>query len=360
MIKLSAKIKQLRLRDGRTQEELAEAVGVTAQAVSRWEKEICYPDMELIPSIANFFHVSIDELFGYNSDREIRLSAYIEKIDKMREYRDGEFKSALEEQETFLRRALAEFPNEWKLQMRLAWVLESKASKEKENGEDSGKILKEAISLLEQARKNCDDVGWKDSLIDQLAQQFTEIGDDEKREKLAAESSPVNISREMIRAYSKDEEKHKQYTAEAVLALIHSVAWVIDWNWGDSPDVFIAMTELYKALFGGKDYGLFNSDMYEFYYRSAYQYAKRGDKQKAMECFDLALQHFNACNTAWEKKENKPTSPFLSSAVTLPRRYVLKDSNSITSALADFPEDVASLIRSNPKYAQLFAKKNKL
>ncbi len=356
MIKLSTKIKELRLRDSRTQEELAEAVGVTAQAVSRWEKEICYPDIELIPSIANYFHVSIDELFGYNNDREIRLSAYIEKIDKMREYCDGEFKSALEEQETFLRRALAEFPNEWKLQMRLAWVLESKAAKEKENGEDSGKILKEAIALLEQASKNCDDVEWKEGLIGQLVEQYTEICDDEKREKLAAESSPVYISREMIRAYSKDEEKHKQYTAEAVLSLIHSVAWVIDWNWADSPDVFIAMAELYKALFGGKNYGLFNSDMYEFYYRAAYQYAKQGDEQNTIECFDLALQHFNACNTAWEKKENKPTSPLLSSAVALPRRYVLNNSGSIISTLSYFPEDIASSIRSNPKYAWLFAK----
>ena len=73
MIKLSEKIKELRLRDGRTQEELAEAVGVTAQAVSRWEKEICYPDMELIPSIANYFGVSIDELFGYENDREKKV-----------------------------------------------------------------------------------------------------------------------------------------------------------------------------------------------------------------------------------------------------------------------------------------------
>ena len=54
MIVLGERIKELRQRDGRTQEALAVELGVTAQAVSRWEKGICYPDMELIPSIANF------------------------------------------------------------------------------------------------------------------------------------------------------------------------------------------------------------------------------------------------------------------------------------------------------------------
>ena len=72
MIKVGEKIKELRLREGRTQEALANELGVTAQAVSRWEKGICYPDMEVIPSIANYFGVSIDELFGYDNERSVK------------------------------------------------------------------------------------------------------------------------------------------------------------------------------------------------------------------------------------------------------------------------------------------------
>ena len=73
MTKLGERIKELRLRDGRTQEALAGKLGVTAQAISRWEKGICYPDMELVPSIANCFGVTIDELFGYEADSMRRL-----------------------------------------------------------------------------------------------------------------------------------------------------------------------------------------------------------------------------------------------------------------------------------------------
>lgn len=64
-LNLGTKIRELRRRDGCTQDNLAEALGVTAQAVSRWESGGSYPDMEMIPAIANYFHVSIDELFGY-------------------------------------------------------------------------------------------------------------------------------------------------------------------------------------------------------------------------------------------------------------------------------------------------------
>ena len=49
---LGQKIRELRRRDGRTQENLADALGVTSQAVSRWEANGGYPDMQMIPAIA--------------------------------------------------------------------------------------------------------------------------------------------------------------------------------------------------------------------------------------------------------------------------------------------------------------------
>lgn len=63
---IGAEISTLRKSKGITQEKLAESVGVTAQAVSRWESG-GYPDVELLPEIADFFGVSIDALFGRKS-----------------------------------------------------------------------------------------------------------------------------------------------------------------------------------------------------------------------------------------------------------------------------------------------------
>ena len=82
-IKLGEKIRELRRRDGRTQESLADALGVSSQAVSRWEANGGYPDMETIPAIANFFHITIDELFGYNTDRDQKIKKVLTDADSM-------------------------------------------------------------------------------------------------------------------------------------------------------------------------------------------------------------------------------------------------------------------------------------
>lgn len=64
-LKLNDQISFLRKQKGITQEELAQALGVTNQSVSKWESGSCCPDIGLLPEIALFFGVSIDELLGY-------------------------------------------------------------------------------------------------------------------------------------------------------------------------------------------------------------------------------------------------------------------------------------------------------
>lgn len=64
-LKINENIALLRREKGITQEELAVALGVTNQAVSKWESGKCCPDIEMLPELAGYFRVSIDELMGY-------------------------------------------------------------------------------------------------------------------------------------------------------------------------------------------------------------------------------------------------------------------------------------------------------
>lgn len=56
---------KLRKEKGITQEQVANFVGVTKAAVSKWEKGLSYPDISLLPKLATFFNLTIDELLGY-------------------------------------------------------------------------------------------------------------------------------------------------------------------------------------------------------------------------------------------------------------------------------------------------------
>ena len=72
---IGQKIKELRQENNLTQEDLAEQLGVSFQAVSRWENSTTYPDITLLPIIANMFDVTIDYLLdmeSYKKDEELK------------------------------------------------------------------------------------------------------------------------------------------------------------------------------------------------------------------------------------------------------------------------------------------------
>lgn len=68
---IGKQIRSLRLRKGSRQEELADFLGVSAQAVSKWETEANLPDVTLLPRIAVFFGVTIDELFRLPDEEQM-------------------------------------------------------------------------------------------------------------------------------------------------------------------------------------------------------------------------------------------------------------------------------------------------
>ena len=70
-INLGRIIKQLRAEQSITQEELAEYLGISFQAVSKWETGTTLPDITLLPKLAAFFGVRIDELFSVSHDDEL-------------------------------------------------------------------------------------------------------------------------------------------------------------------------------------------------------------------------------------------------------------------------------------------------
>jgi|GEM_PF-594552 Predicted transcriptional regulators len=139
-VKIGENIRRLRTERAVTQERLAEYLGVSAQAVSRWESETCYPDLEALPGIASYFGVTIDKLLGYDASEQeqIKIIMYINEL-----FNHGKIDEACVE----ARKALAQYPKNYSIVIILAASL-------LDNKKDSPE-LDECIALCRRLLRDC-------------------------------------------------------------------------------------------------------------------------------------------------------------------------------------------------------------
>lgn len=102
-LQIGQRIRTFRKARGLTQEQLAQALGVTAGAVYKWEAELSAPDLSLLIALADFFDTSVDVLLGY----ELRDNRESVTAERLLEYRRQKDAAGLAEAE----RALMKYPN---------------------------------------------------------------------------------------------------------------------------------------------------------------------------------------------------------------------------------------------------------
>ena len=167
-------IKRYRKEREITQEEFAEILGVSCQSVSRWENNSCYPDIELIPTIAAFFGISTDKLMGVDEAAEKKavdgyLNAFQESISV----------GNIDECIRIARAGVGEFPNNYALLNKLMYALFT-AGDETGNIPDWKENMKkydaEIVALGERIMKYCTDTQIKFEATERLAFQHCEMG----------------------------------------------------------------------------------------------------------------------------------------------------------------------------------------
>jgi len=106
-------VKRLRKEKNLTQETLAEFLGVSFQAVSKWERGESLPDITYLPAIASFFGVTTDMLLGADkTEQEEKIQRYIDGY--LADYRSGDYDKMLQN----MKAAVTEFPGEFRLYVR--------------------------------------------------------------------------------------------------------------------------------------------------------------------------------------------------------------------------------------------------
>ena len=152
-LNLSDNIIRLRHEKKLTQEELADFMGVTKASVSKWEKGINTPDLLLLPRLAAYFDVTIDELIGYeaqlSSEQIRRQYAELSKDFAVRPFAD-----VLGKARALAHKYYACYP--FLLQLSLLYLNHHMLA---ETEEERRILLLEAVGWCDRILENCSDVG---------------------------------------------------------------------------------------------------------------------------------------------------------------------------------------------------------
>lgn len=189
-IKIGKVIQCLRKERNLTQEQLAKFIGVSTPAVSKWESGNSYPDIELLPLLADFFNVSIDKLLNYKIDlsEEEVMKIYKElesgfariEIDLSTEEPKEEFRQDLESVKKLSNMYIEKYPKSYLLKLRICSLYQMYSYKFGKS--ELNDRVKETMNILEDIVRNTDDIQIKETALIILSNAYCMLEDYEKAE----------------------------------------------------------------------------------------------------------------------------------------------------------------------------------
>ncbi|MDR0905117.1 MAG: helix-turn-helix domain-containing protein [Oscillospiraceae bacterium] len=194
-IDISTRLKHLRREREITQEELAGVLGVSFQSVSKWERGDCYPDINMLPALANYFEISVDDLLGMEEIRdEARIEAARKRADEMYAAPDCNRDEAQEEATALWRELVRDMPHNHELQLEFVGNYLMFGSVMSENAQVSQ--AREAIAILERilARSTDSDVRARANAF--LLRSYSNAGETERAIKMAKKLPTAQSGRE--------------------------------------------------------------------------------------------------------------------------------------------------------------------
>lgn len=224
-IYFSDTIKKLRLQKELTQEQLADVFCVSPQAVSRWECGTTTPDITLLPIIADYFEVTIEELLGVEQSRQKeKRDDYLARFEETIQH--GHISDCIE----IARAGVKDFPMDYALLNKLMYALFVAGDEDgnipdwKENIE---KYKYEIIELGEKILQGCTDDSIRIEAKSRLGFHYCEIGQPDKGKEIF-ESLPSMIStREYNRIHALSGEERLKHICDQTAFYTYHLVWNI-------------------------------------------------------------------------------------------------------------------------------------
>ncbi len=285
-IYLNENLKKLRQKNKLTQEVLAEFLGVSFQSVSKWERGESYPDITLLPEIADFFKVSVDELLGINkAENETEITKGINEYDHLTDY-----KLMWE----IIKNLKQKFPNDFRILIRYLGCLvrynENKSAKSAE-----------IIAVYNNIQENCTDDQIRIKAKRCIIEYYRNLAEKENNdisfadcEKIIKEMPKMRDSQEMFCFFYPEDyparDKNIRNTLEEQFLLLHTVYshyFFFDERFSDEWILLALNKEIdfLNFIYDDGNYGKMWRSMIYNYGQVGIKYFRLGNNQKALENF---------------------------------------------------------------------------
>lgn len=239
-------IRRLRRERELTQEEVAAHLGISFQSISKWERGDGYPDITMLPSLANYFGVSVDELIGMN---KIARSEKLDDINSL--WAENNKKGLHIDNVALMRKALKTYPNNPLLLVQLSTSLEKLEGTETEKE----KNLKESIAIQEQILRYGEDSDVRSATLYNICFAYWKIGAYDKALEQARKLPTLYKTRENALIYFLQGEEKNKVARESLTSL----AWTISGQLSalaeteGNPVYYEKAAQILKILFDGEE-----------------------------------------------------------------------------------------------------------
>ncbi len=289
-LRIGEKIKELRKIKNVTQEELADYLGLSYQAISKWENGSSLPDITLIPGLANYFEVTTDTLFGIDEKKQNKK---IELV--LQKYQENFSIGLISDNEQLLREALKEFPNDFRLISKLCYTLSNQYT-----GENQINLLDEIITKSNLLLRDCTDDQLRYSAIQVLAMAYNFRGEKEKAKEMINKLPSISITREnLLDMILEGDEKVAQIQLNMLsnldrigndLQVLSRISKKQE-QYNDALYYLEVAEKLYIAMFENGDYNFYHTRLAQLYFNLAAIKIHLGRYDEALNDLMISTQH---------------------------------------------------------------------
>ena len=288
-IHLHENFKKMRRKKGCTQEDVANHLGISFQAVSKWERGEGFPDITLLPKIAFFFGVSVDDLLGVSALKiEEKVNAYVEKSDILQ--RAAKFDENL----VLWEEAVGTFPNNFDVLNHYLSALYMK----NQSGSSPKTLADKIITVGERLFNESTEVQHKYNVIWLLTRLYSALGNKEKAMFYARQAPLIDITQDNLMSMVLKGEKAVAHIQEALFSFVYVMynQIVVMAEQGNFDTIARRTTwqkalDLFNWLYEDKDYGFFATRIADIYYGLAVCDAEEGNPAGAVENLTLSAEY---------------------------------------------------------------------